>query len=796
MDILTLLKANIRYRKGSFISVLILTFIISICLTTIISINSNITKRADESLAENHIGDLVTIISDTKCTDAMLQKVKDNQEIDHIKIIKSVTQELEINRQKQGSPTFFMPYDLDKQSYKVYSKDGLSFQREPEQLKQGEIYVPISIMKLYNCKIGDKAYLTTGNTQKTFTVKGFFEEPFIGTEFAGIKLAFMNQKDFNSLYSKRMLSKEERDKNTDGILGYYLIHIYKTKDGTHTISELKRAINSSSHIIDFSMIAISKEESKSYTLTFTQVISGIMLVFLILLFLVVLIVIGHSISTGIEGDYTNLGVLKAVGYDKGMLRSVFILEYLLAEVIGSVLGVIGSFPAIYYLKGIFIRITGLLSSSKPALGVCSLILAVILLISVLFVFIKTKAIVNVSPICAISGGRDSVYFHSRMELPVEGNGMFLRMAFRQITSNLKQYISSAVIVAILAYFLVTITLLSTGMNEEAIENSFGEVHYDVDVGFYPKEEKSREEVAKLQKQVEKDISGISDIKKTFRLGSNYFSVNGDEYHVGIYNDPSLIKSILKGRAPLYDNEIVVTEIVAKELSVKLGDTVTVEYENKKDDYMISGYYQCTSDMGKTIAISSEGAKKIISDYHQDYVEYVLANPDKSTEIVQQLNKKYGDKIEAKDPNSGNDFGDTITGSMSIMNVFIYTISILFAFVVIIIVCGKIFLKERTDYGIYKALGFTSNVLRLQFALRFALVAFIGSLLGIGLNACLNNAMMSALLYNIGITSFTADYNLASILLPILVLTACFFVFAYLTSRKIKKVDTKNLISSN
>jgi ABC-type antimicrobial peptide transport system permease subunit len=192
----------------------------------------------------------------------------------------------------------------------------------------------------------------------------------------------------------------------------------------------------------------------------------------------------------------------------------------------------------------------------------------------------------------------------------------------------------------------------------------------------------------------------------------------------------------------------------------------------------------------------EGASKIVPDMHMNFAEYVLSDSNKSAKIVKHLKKKYRSKIEAVDVNSVDDFGDTITGSMSILNVFIYTISILFAFVVIIIVCGKIFLKERTDYGIYKALGFTSKTLRLQFALRFALVAFIGSLFGIGLNICLNNTMMNALLYNVGITSFAADYNLASILLPILVLTVCFFVFAYFASRKIKKVSTKNLISSN
>jgi ABC-type antimicrobial peptide transport system permease subunit len=77
-----------------------------------------------------------------------------------------------------------------------------------------------------------------------------------------------------------------------------------------------------------------------------------------------------------------------------------------------------------------------------------------------------------------------------------------------------------------------------------------------------------------------------------------------------------------------------------------------------------------------------------------------------------------------------------------------------------------------------------------------MVAFAGGLLGILLSLCFNNRMMNALLTNIGITDFPAAYTLVSLILPITVLTICFFVFAYFVSRRIKRVDTRSLISNN
>lgn len=796
MEILTLLKANIHYRKGSFISVLILSFIISICLSTIISINYNIENRADISLKQNQVGDLVPIIFDVNCPDTMINKVKNNKNIDHIKVQRAITQILAINKIKNNDSTFFIPYQQEKQAYQIYNDDGLSFKKNPKELQPGEIYVPISFMRLYDCKIGDTAYLTVGEAKKSFKIKGFFEEPFIGCELMGLKLALMNEDDFKKLYDSRIMTQKEKDKNQNGIRGYYLINIYKDKNCSMTTADLRKSINKDSGVIDFALFTVSKEESKSISLMFAQIISGIMMAFLILLFIVILIVMGHSISTGIEMDYTNLGVLKAIGFGINKLRQVLVLEYILAELIGIILGVVGCIPAIYYLNTVFVRMTGLLSSVKPAFHICLIILAAVLLVSALFVYIKTRAIMSISPVCAISGGRDSIYFHSRVEIPIEGKGLYVRMAIRQLTSNLKQYISSTAIVAILVFFLVTITLLGTSMNEQTIEESFGAFSSDIYVGYAPKNDRSEEEVNKLRKAVEKDISNTCSIKKSFEIGGTYFDVNGDQYHGSIFKDPSLIKSILKGRAPIYDNEIVVTEIVAQELGVKIGDTVKMGFKKKQDKYIISGIFQSTTDLGKAIAMSYEGAKKIMPKYTINYVDYALSDSKKSGEIVKILKKKYKNQIETEDENCQDDFGDTIMYSMHLLNVLIYAVSILIALVVILIVCGKIFLKEQIDYGIYKALGFTSTVLRLQFALRFAIVAFIGSIFGIVLNILFNNAMMSALLRNIGITSFKASYNRISLLLPAAVLIVSFFIFAYLLSGKIKKVATRSLISEN
>ena len=140
------------------------------------------------------------------------------------------------------------------------------------------------------------------------------------------------------------------------------------------------------------------------------------------------------------------------------------------------------------------------------------------------------------------------------------------------------------------------------------------------------------------------------------------------------------------------------------------------------------------------------------------------------------------------------FTNLIRTALDAIKVVIYSFSIIFALVVVYMVCSKIFIKERIDIGIYKAMGFTAASLRLQFAFRFLIVAGSGSVLGVILSFLLSNRLLNSLLRLMGITNFESDFTIASILLPVLLLCLCFFLFAYLISGRIKRVAIRDLVT--
>ncbi|MBR4819474.1 MAG: hypothetical protein IKZ74_05425, partial [Clostridiales bacterium] len=59
MDILTLLRANIKRKKGTFLGIVFLMILVSMFLTTVFSVRKNVTKSIDDAYEEAHAANLM-----------------------------------------------------------------------------------------------------------------------------------------------------------------------------------------------------------------------------------------------------------------------------------------------------------------------------------------------------------------------------------------------------------------------------------------------------------------------------------------------------------------------------------------------------------------------------------------------------------------------------------------------------------------------------------------------------------------------------------------------------------------
>ena len=784
MELLLLMKANFRKKKGVFISIIILAFIVSISFISMINVNKNISNRANEALNDFNIGDLNVIINDLNTSDELINSVNNMDIVEKVDVINSVAGGININGTVERSNVFFTEYAPDKHPFKVYDDSLNKFVKDPLPLEEGEIYVPISFVDLYECEIGDKITLSFNEESKTFSIKAFIEEPLMGTSSIGIKMVFINNNDFNNLYKKRYIESDDSSISDENVLiGWNIVCIDKDKGNDMSMGQFKKEVNNSTQIIDLAFSSLSKEQSINYTSMFVNLISGIMYVFIIILFIATLIVMGHSITSTIEMDYVNLGILKSQGFTKRALRMYFLYQYFLAEGIGIILGIIGSLFFIPYLNKVFLSLTGLLASNKIAIFELIVFLIFIITISTIFIIIKTRKISKISPVCAISGGKEDFYFNSAINVNIEKRGLLSRIAFRQIISNKKQYFSATLIISILVFFMITVTALNNSIDDESLIKMFGSIDSDLSIKY-----NSTDLVEEVEEFLNKEIK----VKESFGLVNRYFTIDGEEVLGQILEKPSYYESIIDGRIPKYDNEIIVTEIVADYLGKNIGDTVEITYKDIKKDFLIVGIYQCVNDLGNIFGMNVEGIRSFEPEFQSPYREYILEDKSALEDIVKTLNKKFGDSIEAK-ARTNDSIIDIVKLGVKIINIIIYVISILFILVVAIMLCGRMFINERKQLAIYKSIGFTIKNLRISFALRFLLISLLGSVLGIIFNMSINDFIMSTLLRFSGISNFKTEYTIITLLLPILIITVAFFIFSYIISRQIKNVNINELI---
>lgn len=781
MDILILLKANIRKKKGTFISLVILMAIIVTSMTAIFSVQDNFSNALNHALEAADSGDIVAFIKPELLTDELRSDVESSPLVERVRYFDTLIGNGASVGDCSTNNNWFMMKLRD--GIQLFNEKQNGFENDIPELKSGEIYLPLGCKTLLECNTGDTVSISLPDGIHDFTIIGFVQEPAQGSSSIGWKQVFISDSDFDSILAA--CAPLSGDNIT---VEAAMMMIYKAESCTLSDAKFQRQLNLDTKIITNAIGSLTMTQSIRYTGLLFEVLANILLVFVGFLFVIVLIVMSHSISTEIEMDYVNLGILKSQGFTRSRIRRIFVMQYLLAELIGMCIGSLAALPLERVLSNIMMAVTAILPDSGLSIGKSLLFIMLILLISLIIIFIKTEKVSRVSPVRAICGGREAIYFDSRLNTPVTKKALSASLALRQFTSGKKRYIGTIMIAAILTFFMLSVNLLGNLLTSRTALEAMGVNIADVDVRYL--DTSAEEYVDDIEALVER----YSAITKKYYMNSGYMSVNGENLRYDCYKYPEYIGGILKGRAPLYDNEIVITEMIEDTLDIHPGDEVTVANKDQEAVCIISGIYQVTNDSGMNFAMSLEAAKKLGVDSVY-YMGFLLEDPSKNKEIADALNERFGDVITAEPYSIEEDgLGDDIELAVTALRTVIYIFSVLFALVVVSMVCSRTFIQERTDIGIYKAMGFTSNRLRLQFAVRFLVVALIGAALGTALSIAFSAKLIGGVLRMIGLSRVIMPVTFGTIFIPIVVVSVCFFVFAFMVSRKIRRVEVRELIT--
>lgn len=783
-----LLKTNIRSSLKSFISIIILLFIVSLSVTTVISVRTNSANRVSEAMTEDGFGDMWVSFVDSEVEEKgmkigrLREKTLDCPVVDRVNVSDIVwANEWKVNGGQTNNSLLLTAYGDGGIRYRFFDPDGLGLLDEEPKVSKGKVVVPLAYQSLYNCEIGDTVLIEVNGKEYGLEVQNFMEDPIMGSTMMGVKTIIVSEEDMAYfLQESEELPKGTVNKGT-------LFHIFQSENSELTGMKLEREINKQANLTSYATFKLTASESYNYMTILVNIFSGILMVFVALLVFVALIIIGHSISNSMELDYVNMGVLKAVGYSGTKLKMVYALQYGIAVALGSLLGIPCGVPLISVINHMTRTATGLQVSGKIAYGACLAVLLGICVIIVVFILFKVHGISHVTPVRAIRNGRREVYFTNRLSMGIHKRGLGFWLALRQVTSNKRQYISACIIAAVLVFFLGMTSSMKIfmGGDSDNIEQIFSATVEDISIYY---------DDGSIKDEAEEIIASYSPIASQYCAFNEYLTIDGGAVYTDVIEDGRMFRTIVKGRECRYDNEIVVTEFLAKELGIQMGDMVMVSYGENKESYLVTGYYQNASDAGNNFGMTLAGYEKLTgAESGKKRMSYVLEDKEAVDAIRKELEERYKGALRISSGTSINDMA-AITSAVDAIAVLIYVIATVFVLIAILLICGKLYLKEQKDFGIYKAVGYSTESLRAQFAARFAIVAAIGGVLGIILYLMGGNFCASGIFYFVGVSSFEADTGLMPMVVPFVFVAGLFLAFAWLAAGRIKKASPRMLIA--
>ncbi|MCM1143841.1 MAG: ABC transporter permease [Blautia sp.] len=784
----TLLRANLKSQKGSFAGIGILVLIITVSLCAVLSIWKNANAYEEAQLERIGYGQITYWLLGGFDRDNLLAQLQGMEDVEKAEMQEIVTCDTYVvygtDEMTEVSGTLQMvEWGNPQYDYAIYRSDLTGMNPAPEGLEDGEIYVSPAFTSLYNVQIGDRIEIPVaeGEEKEIYTIKGYFEDAVEGSALMGIKQALMTEGDLERL-AARIDAAGEKALAQNAVM----VHVFQKADSDLKPAEFSEVLNEKTDLSKIPGFSYSRSAIKGFMLILQNLFAGFLMVFVLVLLIVAIIVIGHNISSSIEQDYVDMGILKAVGYTQADLRIVQMLQYLAVVVCGILPGIPLSALAVRGINRLTVPVVGLFIPADIPVGESVLSLVALLLLILGFVCVKTAKIANITPIRAIRGGAEDIYFKSRFLAPIHQKGLSFWLAYRQLVSGKKQYLSVVFVSALLVFFLSLIVRMGAwlGPDGKGLMDSFTASSYDL--GIIYTDESLREEVEELMETE----AGIQDVYQFTR--SRAF-LNQVDYLINVCSTAEYFH-ILEGRTCRYQNEIVVTDLVAEELGISIGDMVTVSSFGKELDFIICGVYQCANDMGANFALTKEAYEQFAVEEAKQisyWNFYLLENTSLVDEMIETLQNTYGEQLEL-DENTWSGT-DAIVAAASSMMMFMFVVAIIFILVTVSMTGGKILYKEQRDMGIYKSLGFVSAKLRLAFSLRFGMAGTAGSLLGMALSAYLTDPLATAMLKICGIGRFTSNLTLFRMLLPVAAVGVLFLVFAYLLAGKVKRVEVGILI---
>lgn len=652
--------------------------------------------------------------------------------------------------------------------------------------KYGTILLPYYMKSSEQIAEGDIFYLTIGETEYAFEIGGFIQDVMFATPLnVSVIRCYITQE-----YYKDILEGEQ--KAQDMVTYLYKVkldeEISSRKFAQQIRQELSRKVPESTNYMN---IAMDRETMKVGVAFLSNICMGILLIFSALIVCIALIIAWCSIKNFIDGNLKNIGILMTAGYTKRQLMGNTCMEMLLLSVLGGIIGLAAG--------GLMNTTVGTLTASmiglrwnQPFDGVTAgaVFLAmnsVVLSVTVLC----CKYYSRIEILDALRGGIRSHNFRIS-PLPLEKSvlPMPLSLGLKSVLGEKRKSMAIMGVVALLSFACcIGFALFQNfALAEESLKEMIGVEMGDAMLSGQGIEEAGR------------NMAAWDEVRKVLYYDNRSTKLTSGEEEIVVTCDfwedttQNEYASLVEGRLPQYDNEIGVTAIVAKQLGAEVGDVIYAEGDEGRKDYMISGIYQQMNQLGMGAVMTMEGAGRINGSVVVNRIYIYMKEGVCYGKMENKIKEEYP-LLDITDSHKSMELTlGSVKAAMTLLCAVFAGITIVIVSLIVILLIRAKVTREWKQYGIYKALGFTTGELIKQIQMSSLPIFLAGSVMGAGLSVYLLNPLVQTCLSMAGIVQSDLTIQTRWMILSVILIMSTAFMASFFCVYRVRKAEPVKMIT--
>lgn len=768
-------KNNIKKHKGEVAILFALIFLSAVLMFSSISLILSGDKTMKECEEKYHSSDLYVGVNNIS-TEDMKKAIESVEDTEKCEVITSVWTAADYY---YGSMS---PEDAMSNEFQIFDSSQQTelnaFPEEYKNIGDDEIILPYYLS--YSVGIGEDYCITVGGKEYKFKVAGYVENIYFATT--------MNISNVYLLVNHNVFEQIAADTDETGNM---VVAYADTKAGTD-IDEYELAVQRALPG-ELSIFTVTKGTMEMATTAVSKIACSLIMVFTLILIVMSVIIMHFSIKNFIELNIQNIGLLQATGYTARSLRLACITEQMIIGIIATCAGIAAGMlcnAPLNNLSGMLNGLTG--TGGINVIALVSTLLGIPLMVLV-GSFIATRSYKKMSVLESLRSGITAHNF-KKNHFPLETSRLPLELAIA--CKNNFGAMKKSLFITLIVTVLTASTLIGFALFQNwALDNRMLLKVVGIEISDIMVSTGGNEDfLEEMRNDPNVQSVNTKSLLKTIEIS---YMDHTETLGIDVYRDMDNIRNnyLLEGHLPYNGNEIVLTSVEADNLDVTLGDIVNVKSmtDSGTVPYTVCGIDQKMNNTGKKALMSEEGVKRLNPEHKYETALIFLNDPSKAKEIKKLWEKDYPDYTFSLGEDIMASSIETVTKAMEgICVIFVIATCFVVILTQLLLTRAQV-IRERTDLGVSKALGYTSGELIRRTLMTNLPTIAIGIVLGIILHIAVSNKLFLIVFSFFGIRQIVFDTNVIWFVITAVLIMLCAIITAFTSGRGITKLEPVKIL---